>query len=81
MLGKHLQYRLPKVPQQVTQYLLASEDSTDFQGIVAYTGTVISQVPGFRDWYNVVYEDEPDIVYTYKLMEDYANGDLSIIVG
>ena len=49
--------------------------------IVAYTGTVVSQVPGFPEWYNVVYEDEPDIVYTYKLMEDYANGDLSIIVG
>ena len=49
--------------------------------IVAYTGTVILQVPGFRDWYNVVYEDEPDIVYTDKLMEDYANGNLSIIVG
>jgi len=49
--------------------------------IVAYTETVILQVPGFRDWYNVVYEDEPDITYTDKLMEDYANGDLSIIVG
>ena len=48
--------------------------------IVLYTGTVVSQVPGFQDWYNIVY-DEPDIVYSYKLMEDYINGDLSIIIG
>ena len=49
--------------------------------IVLYTGTVVSQVPGFQDWYNIVYDDEPDIVYSYKLMEDYVNGDLSIIIG
>ena len=49
--------------------------------IVLYTGTVVSQVPGFQDWYNIVYDDEPDIVYSYKLMEDYINGDLSIIIG
>ena len=49
--------------------------------IVFYTGTVLSQVSGFQDWYNIVYGDEPDSVYSYKLMEDYANGDLSIIIG
>jgi len=39
---------------------------------------VISQVPGFSNWYNIVYE-EGDTVYTFQLMEDYTNGDLEII--
>ena len=45
------------------------------------TGKVLSQIPGFQDWYNIVYDDEPDTAYSYKLMENYANGDLSIITG
>ena len=40
---------------------------------------VISQVPGFPDWYNVVYIEEPDIVYTYKLTDDIKNGDLKLL--
>ena len=47
--------------------------------IVVYTGEVISRVPGFPEWFNIVYEKEPGIVYTYKLMEDIAAGDLEII--
>ena len=46
--------------------------------IRGYTGRVISQVPGFSNWYNIVYE-EGDTVYTFQLMEDYTNGDLEII--
>lgn len=47
--------------------------------IKAYKGKVISEVPGFRDWYNVVYTEEPDIVYTFKLKDDIENSDLKII--
>ena len=43
--------------------------------VVQYSGRVVSQVSGFPEWYNVVYK-EPDVVYTYKLMEDFYNGDL-----
>jgi hypothetical protein len=39
----------------------------------------IVQVAGFPEWYNVVYDNEPDVVYTYKLMEDFYNGDLKLI--
>ena len=77
MLGKiHLQYQV----LLVTQYLLAKQVQRRFsenKEIVLYTGTVVSQEPGFQDWYNTVYDDEPDIVYSYKWMEDYINGDLS----
>ena len=46
---------------------------------VTYSGRIVSQVPGFPDWFNVVYDKEPGIVYTFKLMEDYRNGDLKIL--
>ena len=32
------------------------------KAIVLCTGKVLSQVPGFQDWYNIVYDDEPDSV-------------------
>lgn len=40
---------------------------------------MISQVPGFPDWFNVVYTDEPshEIIYSYKLSQDIEKGDLS----
>ena len=44
-----------------------------------YNGQIISQVPGFPEWFNVVYENEPDIVYSYNLTEDIANGDLEVL--
>ena len=47
--------------------------------IVQYSGRVVSQVSGFPERYNVVYDNEPDVVYTYKLMEDFHNGDLKLI--
>lgn len=40
-----------------------------------YKGSVISQVPGYGAWFNIKYEDDPAI-YTYKLLEDMADGDL-----
>ena len=40
---------------------------------------IISQVPGFPEWFNLVYDKEPGIVYSYKLSEDLENGDLQIL--
>ena len=47
--------------------------------IKAYKGKVIAQVPGFSEWYNVVYTEEPGIVYTFKLVDDLENGDLKLL--
>ena len=41
-----------------------------------YKGKVVSQVSGFSEQYNVVYDEEP---YTFKLMDDYKNGDLKVL--
>ena len=46
---------------------------------VTYSGEVISQVPGFSEWYNVVYDNKPGTVYTYKLLDDLRNGDLRVV--
>ena len=43
-------------------------------------GTVISQVPGFPAWYNVIYEDD-DAVYSYRLIDDYKEGNIEIVIG
>ena len=52
----------------------------DIDGVVKpCKGKVISQVPGFSDWYNVVYDSEPDTVYTFKLQDDIDSGDLKIM--
>ena len=37
------------------------------------------QVPGYQDWYNITYDNDIS-VYTYKLEEDLACGDLRILV-
>lgn len=47
--------------------------------LVTYSGKVVSTVPGFPEWFNVVYNNEPDVVYSYKLLEDFGNGDLKIL--
>ncbi len=44
-----------------------------------YKGKVISQVPGFPEWFNLVYTNEPGVVYSYKLSEDIENGDLQVL--
>ena len=44
-----------------------------------FNGRVISQVPGFPKWFNVIYEDDPS-VYSYQLMDDYSSGDLILKV-
>lgn len=50
-----------------------------------YTGRVISVVPGFVSFYNIVYDNDvaedgiTKCVYTYKLSDDCKKGDLEII--
>ncbi|KAK3103507.1 hypothetical protein FSP39_019719 [Pinctada imbricata] len=43
-----------------------------------YYGEVVSVVPGFTDWYNVKYDNDPAI-YVYRLQDDYELGDLLIV--
>ena len=48
-----------------------------------YLGKVISRVPGYKTWYNIVYQredtEETESVYTYELMKDFKNWDLQIL--
>ena len=44
-----------------------------------FPGIVISTVPGFNLWYNIKYDEDASI-YTYRLEEDYAAGNLELIV-
>ena len=52
-------------------------DEDDSQTI--YRGQVISQVPGFPSWYNIKYEGD-EAIYSYKLVDDYKEGNLTIVV-
>ena len=46
-----------------------------------YLGKIMSQVPGYPDWFNIVYDDDEDSVYTYhRLDEDFEKGDIEILV-
>ena len=45
--------------------------------IVWYGGDVISQVPGFPEWFNITYDDDP-AVYSYQLLKDLESGDLKL---
>ena len=81
MLRKlHLQYQV----LLVTQYLLASKYNIGFQR-TRKSFYILAQLyhryQDFRIGITLSMTDEPDIVYSYKLMEDYINGDLSIIIG
>ena len=44
-----------------------------------HTFLSLLQVPGFLAWYNIVYDGD-EAVYTYKLMQDYHQQTLEIIV-
>lgn len=49
-------------------------------GYAWFVGRVISTVPGFSSWYNIVYEDEEEeSVYSFKLMDDHISGDLVVL--
>ena len=49
-----------------------------FDDRIWYSGNVISQVPGYQAWYNVVYEND-ESVYSYQLRTDLEVGDLGIL--
>lgn len=38
----------------------------------------IIKVPGYPSWYNIVYSEASDTVYTYRLKDDWEAGDLVI---
>ena len=42
-----------------------------------FHGYIISQVPGFPEWYNTVYDG--DIVSTYQLLDDYSSGNFELV--
>lgn len=53
-----------------------------------FTGRVINTVPGFPDFFNIVYDNDLDdqgqvtettAIYTYKLMVDYKASKLEVI--
>jgi hypothetical protein len=53
-----------------------------------HNGKVISTVPGFPDFYNIIYDSELDskgnitdttAIYTYRLLDDYRAKKLEII--
>lgn len=44
-----------------------------------FTGKVISQVPGYPEWYNIIYSEDR-AVYSYQLVNDYKEGGLRITI-
>lgn len=44
-----------------------------------YSGDVISQVPGFPQWFNITYDEDP-AVYSFQLLIDMEKGDLKLEV-
>lgn len=45
----------------------------------SFTGRVVSVVPGYPEWHNVSYDNDPAI-YVYKLADDYALGDFLFLL-
>ncbi|KAK6167420.1 hypothetical protein SNE40_021454 [Patella caerulea] len=76
LISSALQDSSPKdnifVGEKVVHHQIVDGIRTPFNGLV------ISSVPGYADWYNVVYEDDT-YVYVYKLNDHYVSGDLNII--
>jgi hypothetical protein len=48
--------------------------------IIILTKYTLLQVPGYAEWYNIVYDGEEECVYTYKLADDMEHGDLKLTV-
>ncbi|WAR12743.1 SPIN3-like protein [Mya arenaria] len=44
-----------------------------------WKGKVISQVPGYPEYFNITYDGDTS-VYVYRLLEDYRTGDLKVLV-
>ena len=49
-----------------------------FDDGIRYSAKVITQVPGYTAWYNVVYDND-ESVYLYQLRTDLEVGDLNIL--
>ena len=63
LVGKRVQHK----------FEMENEETTWFGG------DVISQVPGFPEWFNITYDDDP-AVYSFQLLIDMENGDLKLDV-
>ena len=61
-------------------FLAGKRVSHVFKDGAVYTGKVIGSVPGFPSWYNIVYDGEDEHVYTYRLVDDYKDGNLEILI-
>ena len=64
-------------PPSTSRPLLVGKSVTHKFKDKEYKGRVISTVPGYPEWYNIVYEGD-EAVYTFKLLDDYSKGDLKI---
>lgn len=61
------------VGKRIKHYQMVEKVRTPFYG------RVISTVPGFPQWCNVIYDNDTAI-YAYKLIDDYNSGDLELEV-
>lgn len=82
----HAAYHGPDTePQRIRTTLLVGKGVKHRFSDGNYVGRVISVVPGFVNFYNIVYDNDVSedgitkCVYTYKLLDDYKKGDLEII--
>ena len=71
----HTQPQNPIIVGKVIEHRFQKEETQELYWVRGY---VISQVPGFPSWFNVKYEEEEEAVYSFKLLDDYQNGDLKI---
>ena len=62
--------------KMILYHYLVKRSGISLRVISWFDGEVISQVPGYPAWYNVVYEGD-NSVYTYQLWEDLAAGDFN----
>ena len=71
----HLQYQILNL--LVTQYLLASKYKRGFKKtrkLFCVLRRFYHRYQNFQDQYNIVYDDEPEMVYSYKLMKTMLMG-------
>lgn len=74
----HTVSRLDKEKEHIP-LLIGKNVRHKFEDGEIYQGKVIAPVPGFPAWYNIQYENEESI-YTYRLVDDYKDGNLEIVV-
>ena len=67
---------LVRISRKGTPSILGNKHK--FDDGIWYSGKVISQVPGYPEWYNVVYDNDESI-YLYQLRTNLEAGDLTIL--